>query len=131
CQITRKVYSNTKSSELVLLVNGEIPAGLPTKKGVENGVDIKAGDAYILEGVLDLHTSDITNYYLISGKYYQPFLKVNTDKKLEVIHRFSKAEVVDKAIKRLETDQEVHNDSVTEYQDRITYIDGYIQALHN
>lgn len=131
CHIARKIYSNTKSSELILLVNGEVPSGIPTKKGVENGVDVKAGDTYILESILDLNSTDLTNYYLISGKYYQPFLKVNTDKKLEVIHRFSKAEVVDKAIGRLETDQEVHGDSVSEYQDRITSVDGYIQALND
>lgn len=131
CSIQRKVYSNTKSGELVILVNDEVPTSIPRKKGVENGVDVKAGDAYILESILDLNSLDLLNYYLISGKYYQPFLKVNTDKKLEVIHRFSKAEIVDKAIKKLEVEQETINDSIEEYERNINTVTGYIQALED
>ncbi len=131
CNISRKIYSNTKSGELVILFNGLVPKTLPTKKGVENGCDVKEGDKYILETILDLKADDLLNYYLISGKYYQPFLRINTDKKLEVINRFSKASVVDKAIAKLELEQEVGDDSIREYQDRITSIDGYIQALQD
>ncbi len=131
CSIRRKVYNNTKSGELVVLVNDKVPDVLPSKKGVENGVDVRAGDAYILESILDLNSVDLTNYYLISGKYYQPFLKVNTEKKLEVIHRFSKAEVIEKAIKSLGNDQESLNESIDEYQGLINIASGYIQALED
>jgi len=131
CVISRTFYSNTKSAELTILVNGEVPKTIPTKKGVKNGVDTRAGDAYILKEILDIKAEDLLNYYLISGKYYQPFLRVNTDRKLEVISRFSKSEVVDKAIAKLEVEQETNRDSIVEYESLINQCDGYIAALQD
>lgn len=129
CYIERKVYSNTKSQELIILVNGEVPGSIPTKKGVQGGVDIKLGNAYILTDILDIKENDLLNYFLISKQHYTPFLLANTDKKLEVIARFSRADVVDKAISRLKIDQEVLSDSVDEYGLQISKAAGYIEAL--
>ncbi len=130
CDISRKIFSNTKSSELVILVNGEVPP-IPTKKGVKNGVDIRAGDEYILNSILDIRPDDLLNYFLISGKYYQPFLKVNTDKKLEVIARFTNTTLVDKGIKSLEIDLEENKDGIEENKNSIAQAEGYISALRD
>lgn len=129
CFIERKVYSNTKGQELVLLVNEKLPNTLPTKKGAEGAVDVKAGNTYILKEILDITEQDLLSYHLISKTYYQPFLNVNTDRKLEVISRFSRANVIDKVIKNLELDLEVGNDSVEEYKLQIAKIQGHIEAL--
>lgn len=129
CFIERKVYSNTKGQELVLLVNEKLPSTLPTKKGAEGAVDVKAGNTYILKEILDITEQDLLSYHLISKTYYQPFLNVNTDRKLEVISRFSRADVIDKVIKNLELDLEVGNDSVEEYKLQIAKIQGHIEAL--
>lgn len=131
CNIERTVYSNTKGQELVILVNGEVPTTLPTKKGVKNAVDVKLGNKYILESLLDLTESDLLSYFLISKSHYQPFLSINTDAKLDVISRFSKAEVVDKVISGLKIELEVSEDGVVEYNQQIATIEGYIKALED
>lgn len=131
CEISRKIYGNTKSSELSLLVNGEVPKTIPTKRGVENGVDTRAGDEYILKSILDISADDLLNYFLISGKYYQPFLKVNTDKKLEVISRFTNTTKVDKVISKLKTELKEDQKSLLQYQTEISKLEGFILALQS
>jgi len=131
CDISRKIYSNKTSSELSILVNGIVPKTLPTKRGVENGVDVKAGDAYILKEILDIKADDLLNYYLISGKYYQPFLKVNTDRKLEVIGRFTNTTIVDKVIENLELDINKVKDDIQICIKNISETEGFILALES
>lgn len=131
CYIERTIYTGSKSQELVLLVNGQTPITLPTKKGVQGGVDVRLGNAYILSDILNINQDDLLNYYLISRSHYTPFLSANTDRKLEVIARFSKADVVDKAIKTLEIEKETIIDGIDEYNLEISNINGYIQALND
>lgn len=131
CYIERTIYTGSKSQELVLLVNGQTPITLPTKKGVQGGVDVRLGNAYILSDILNIDESDLLNYYLISRSHYTPFLSANTDRKLEVIARFSKADVVDRAIKTLEIQKETIVDGIDEYNLEISNINGYIQALND
>lgn len=129
CEIQRKVYSNTKSAELVILVNGKAPTIIPSKKGVENGVDTKAGNAYILNDILDIREQDLLNYFLISKISYQPFLSVNTDKKLEVIGRFSNTDKVEQVIVNLEKEYKTIQSCVNEIEINISKASGYIEAL--
>lgn len=131
CEINRKIYSDKTSSELVILVNGVVPKTIPTKRGVENGVDVKAGDAYILKEILDIKADDLLNYYLISGKYYQPFLKVNTDRKLEVIGRFTNTTIVDKVISSLESDIKILKDAIVSCDKDTIEAEGFIKALQS
>ena len=131
CVIERKVFNNTRSQHLALLINDQVPSSLPTKRGVENGVDIKAGNAYILEQVLCIPESDLLSYYLISKDKYQPFLNINTASKLDVIGRFSKAQVVDKAIDNLHTSVDVRQKSIDDIDRQIATQQGYLEALHN
>lgn len=128
CEINRKIYSGTKSTELIILVNGESPS-IPTKKGIKDGVDIREGDRYILNNILDIKSDDLLNYFLISSKYYQPFLKVNTDKKLEVIGRFTNTVVVDRVLDKLKEDESNVDEEIDSNISEITKIGGYIQAL--
>lgn len=131
CEINRKIYSDKTSSELVILVNGIVPKTIPSKRGVENGVDVKSGDAYILKEILDIKADDLLNYYLISRKYYQPFLKVNTDRKLEVIGRFTNTTIVDKIISNLESEVKQLGNDIKECENNAIETQGFIKALES
>lgn len=131
CSIERKVYSKSKSAELKLLVNGAVPKTIPTKQGVENGVDIREGNKYILTNILDITEEDLLNYFLISKINYKPFLEVNTDRKLEVMGRFTNTKAVDKTIGKLEVEVEETHDNINEYNDLIQQAHGYIKALED
>lgn len=129
CLIERKIYSSSKGQELAILVNEAVPKTLPSKNGVVNGVDVRAGNTYILEEILDISEEDLLNYFLISKKKYKPFLEVNTDIKLEVIGRFSRADMVDRVITKLE-----ENISDVEFETEgerksLAHYEGYVEAL--
>lgn len=129
CNITRRIYSNTRGQELTILVNNVVPETLPSKKGVENGVDVKSGNKYILDSILDIKENDLLSYFLISKTHYQPFLSINTDSKLDVISRFTKSEIVDKIIGKLQVDFKAQEDSVLEYQMKISGVEGQVVAI--
>ncbi len=129
CFVERKIYNSTKSAELSILIDEKVPTTIPTKKGVVNGVDTKEGNKYILNDILDIKEDDLLNYFLISKSHYAPFLSVNTDRKLEVISRFSKAQVVDKVISKLENDIKEVQKLKDQQLNTIATIEGYITAL--
>lgn len=129
CSIHRKIYSNTRSQELTLLLNGEVPSGLPSKKGVEHGVDLKAGNQYILQEVLDLTEDDLLSHYLISATHYRPFLHLSTPDKLAVIGRFAKTQPVNRVLTQLEIDKVACEHDLWEDQQKIAEGEGYLQAL--
>jgi len=126
--IRRKVYSNTKSAELFILIDSKVPSTLPSKRGVEGAVDVRAGNQYILQEILDITSEDLFNYYFIS-KSYSPFLASNTDKKLEVISRFTNTKAVDKVIFKLGQDHQDLSNAISEYEDKITSCSGFIEGL--
>jgi hypothetical protein len=130
CYIVRRIYSGGKGQELSIFVNDVVPKSLPSKKGVENGVDVREGNAYILKEILDITEDDLLNYYFISRKNYKPFLEVNTDRKLEVISRFSRADVVDKVIVKLEENVKEVDADLTHAKNSILKLEGNIEALH-
>lgn len=127
--IERKIYSGTKGQELTILVNDEVPSTLPTKRGVADAIDVKAGNTYILNELLDITEQDLLSYYLISKQHYQPFLYINTDRKLEVIGRFSNANVVDQAIENLHTNDHLIEDHIHDYNTHIAKVQGAIEVL--
>lgn len=129
CYITRTIYSGSKGQELSLLVNEAVPEILPTKKGVVNGVDVKEGNSYILKEILNIAEDDLLNYYFISDKNYTPFLEVNTDRKLEVIGRFSRADVVDRVISKLTENVKDTENDIERTKEKIARADGHIEAL--
>lgn len=130
CDITRRIYSGSKGQELSLLVNSAVPTTLPTKKGVENGVDVREGNAYILKEILDITEDDLLNYYFISKKNYAPFLEINTDRKLEVIGRFSRADVVETVISRLTDNVKEIDRDIANKNHEISRAEGHIEALN-
>jgi DNA repair exonuclease SbcCD ATPase subunit len=127
-EVRRTIYSNTKSAELVILVNGEVPPTLPTKSGVENGVDIKAGNEYILKEILDISKEDLFNYFIICSGKYKPFLKASVDEKTEVISRFSNTTVIDSIIEKLELDLKSATTRQQNLENKIASCKGYIEA---
>lgn len=103
-KIKRKFYNNTRGSELVLTVNEKPPAQVPSKKGVENGVDVKAGTKHILDEILGISEDDLLSYYLISREKYSPFMRIGNSGKIQVISRFSQSDRVDQAINEVKNE---------------------------
>lgn len=102
CEITRKVYNNTKAQELEILVDGVTPKTIPTKANVEGAVDVKEGNRYILDEILCLAKEDLLSYYLIASGYYTPYMKMSANKRTEVISKISRVDLIDKAIYQVE-----------------------------
>jgi len=94
-------------------------------------VDVKAGNAYILNELLDITEQDLLSYYLISKEHYQPFLYINTDRKLEVISRFSNTQAVDKAINHLFEKGQSLLLECGDCKNEIAKIQGAIEALEH
>jgi len=128
CLIERRIFSK-KASELIILIDNEVPSSIPTKQGVKNGVDIKEGNKFILDHILDIKEEDLLNYFFISKTNYSPFLEVNTERKLEVISRFTNTAIVDKIIASLEADVKSNTSAVNSLSNKIFTADGYIEAL--
>lgn len=116
-KITRKFYNNTRGSELKLLVNDQVPLDIPSKKGVENGVDVKAGTKYILNEILDISEDDLLSYYLISREKYSPFMRIGNSGKIGVISRFSQSDKIDQAIEEVKEEVNAKNLSFRELED--------------
>lgn len=127
--ITRKVYSNTRSAELSILIDGRIPKGVLTKAGIENGVDTKEGNKYILDTILGISKEDLLSYFLISGDEYQSFFSVNNTKKMEIISRFSKAQKVDKVIERLSKELKSFESDLQNYTSILSNLEGQLTSL--
>lgn len=121
--IKRKFYNNSRSSELVILVNGEVPKSIPSKKGVEFGVDIEAGTQYILNEILGISKEDLLTYYLISREKYSPFMRIGNSKKIQTISRFSQADQVDRVIDQIKKEIEVKRVEFRKLED--------LQIAHN
>lgn len=126
--IERKFYNNTKSSELIILVNGEMPAGVPTKQGT-GGVDIKSGSDYILEKILEISKEDLLNYYFTSEKYYTPFLKAGNAEKLKVITRFSNTTKIEKALAKIKGEVSEKNTKIIQLNQSLAASDGKIETF--
>ena len=124
--IERKVYNNTRPSELIILLNGDVPKGVPTKG---SAIDILPGNKYLLD-LIGISKDDLLSYYLISGAYYTPYMKAPAKQKTEVINRFSKADKIDKAIeiatlaaeKQVETYQ-MHHDKLENIKASLTTLE--------
>lgn len=127
--ISRKVYNNTRSAELSITVDGKLPQGVVTKQGVENGIDVKDGNKYILENILGISKADLLNYFLISGEQYQSFFSVNNTKKMEIISRFSKAGKIDQVIENLSSNLKQTNSSLSSLQLKLSNLQGKKESL--
>lgn len=126
--ITRTVYNNTRSQELVLKFDDKPVEGVPSKSGVHYGVDVKGGNAWILQ-ILGISKEDLLNYFLISRLSYKGFLSSNNTDKIAVISRFSNASLVDKAIISLEVSRNEVDDVMRQDEIDISNLEGQIQGL--
>jgi len=127
--IQRVVYSNTKSQELSIMINNEPVKDIPTKAGVLNGVDLRAGNQWILSSLLGISKEDLLNYFLISDNYYKGFLSSTNQDKINVISRFSNATLIDKAIEKIEKQKKIDEKEMLDWQRDIDSMNGQIQGL--
>ena len=61
--ISRTVFSNTKSSELMIKMNGKIPKALVVNS--DKKVDVRDGEKFIIS-TLGISKDDLRNYFIIS-----------------------------------------------------------------
>jgi len=91
-KIRRTIFSNTKSAELMITVDGEIPKQLSVNS--EEKVDVREGNDWIIY-TIGVSKEDLLNYFLISKEKYTAFLNMSDGPKKEVIGRFSKSNLLD------------------------------------
>ncbi len=89
--ITRKIYTNSKSSELTI-------------EGEANITSVNEGNQYILDK-LGLTRDDILNYFLLSKERYTSFFNSSDTAKKELITRFSKANLIDTVLEEIESEK--------------------------
>lgn len=90
--IRRTMFSNTKSAELMITVDGEIPKQLNVNG--DQKVDVRQGNEWITQ-TIGVSTEDLLNYFLISKEKHTSFLNMSDTGKKDVIGRFSQSNLVD------------------------------------
>lgn len=85
--ITRRVFSNTKSSQVTIELDGQEITDL---------VSVRDKDDWILK-LIDIRKNDLLNYFLISKEKYTSFFNMSDNAKKEVIGRFSQSNLIDPA----------------------------------
>jgi len=90
--ITRKLYSNTKPSEIDITLNGA-PLQDISRNGEEK-YDVRQANAWILKR-LEISKEDLLNYFLVSKKKFKSFFSQGDTAKKAVIGRFSQSNLVD------------------------------------
>ena len=118
-EIKRTIYSNTKSGQLEILVNGEAP-----KIDLTNVDD---GNKFIINEI-GIAREDLLNYFIISKERYEPFLKISDTKKKAIIARFSQSNLIDPAFDQLDEEKDELNSSVDSFDRQISTIDGKIEV---
>jgi DNA repair exonuclease SbcCD ATPase subunit len=82
--IKRIIHNNTKSSELVLIID----------KIEKKLTSVDEGKVEILKQ-LGISEKDLINFYLLNKEKYKPFHKMSDSEKREMIDRFSQSNMVD------------------------------------
>ena len=113
--ITRRIYANTKSGELVI-------------EGEDNITSVNEGNQFILD-TLGLTRDDVLNYFLLSKERYTSFFNSSDTSKKELINRFSKADRIQTSIESCESDIGQYQEEVNSYQSKIDANDTLIDAL--
>jgi exonuclease SbcC len=91
-EISRTIFNNTKSAELLVTIDGEIPKQLLVKES--DKVDVRSGNDFILNH-LEVTREDLLNYFLISKEKHSSFLGMSDTAKKCVIGRFSQSDLLD------------------------------------
>jgi len=119
--IQRKIYSNTKSSELILLINGE---------PIETMTSVNHGNKMILER-LGISKEDLLNYFIISKDNYTSFFNMTDGFKKKTISRFANSDLIDPAFDLVKADISEVESKITEIDLKISSSNGSIEAMNN
>jgi DNA repair exonuclease SbcCD ATPase subunit len=121
-EITRTIFSNSKSGKLSILLNGEEPNIDLT--------NVDDGNKYILSQI-GIAREDLLNYFLISKEKYEPFLGISDTKKKAIIARFSQATLIDPAFTELDQEIDVINEELEAYDRQQDVINGKIEVYES
>ena len=104
-EISRSIFSNTKSATLDILGENDITS-------------VNEGNQFILNS-LGLSRDDILNYFLLSKERYVSFFSSSDTAKKELINRFSKADQLNPVIESCDEDVKHYSDEVSHYTNKI------------
>lgn len=127
CEISRTIFANKKSSVLSIKINGETPNQLPTSSS-SDGVDLDAGDKFILESILQISKSDLFNYYLLSKDTFKSFLTSTDTEKKSVINRFSNVETIEPVFAKIKAEIESHKKEITLKEKEVYGLESKIES---
>ncbi len=118
-EITRTIFSNTKSGTLQILVNEEEPDIDLT--------NVDDGNKFILNE-LGVTREDLLNYFLISKERYESFLSISDTKKKVVISRFSQASLIDPGFEKLDEEIDSLNTDIQSTKHKQEVLKGKIEV---
>lgn len=124
--VERNIYSGAKSSKLkVVIKDPKVPEELWEQKKITS---INEGNKFILEE-LGLSREDILNYFMISKEKYVSFFSSSDNDKKELIGRFSKANLVDELIPKVEADKAKKTAEVVKIEKEILSLEAKVEVL--
>lgn len=112
--ITRKIYSNSKSGELII-------------EGENNITSVNEGNQFILDS-LGMSREDLLNYFLLSKERYVSFFSSSDTAKKELINRFSKADTIQVAVDSCGEDISTYESEVSSYERKIESLKATLEA---
>lgn len=127
CEISRTIFANKKSSVLSIKINGETPNQLPTSSS-SDGVDLDAGDKFILESILQISKSDLFNYYLLSKDTFKSFLTSTDTEKKSVINRFSNVETIEPVFAKIKAEIESYKKEIILKEKEVYGLESKIES---
>jgi exonuclease SbcC len=119
--IKRKIFSNTKPSELELFLNDE---------KIETMTSVLHGNKMILER-LGISKEDLLNYFIISKDNYTSFFNMTDGFKKKTISRFANSDLIDPAFDLVKSDISEVDVKINEVDMKISSSNGSIDAMNN
>jgi DNA repair protein SbcC/Rad50 len=113
--ITRKIYSNTKSGEL-------------TVEGENNITSVNEGNSLILTK-LGISRDELLNYFLLSKEKYTSFFIASDTAKKDLINRFSKADQINPAVESCEYDVKDFTGQITALENKLNSKKDVLSSL--
>ena len=121
-EITRSIFSNSKSGKLSILIDGEEPSVDLT--------NVDDGNKFILNEI-GIAREDLLNYFLISKEKYEPFLGISDTKKKAIISRFSQATLIDPVFEEIDFEIDGLNDKLEELERHRGILNGKIEVYES
>ena len=88
--IRKKIYTKSKSTDLTISLNGEMPTGIKSKTNVKDACETLDGERWLAEA-LGVTKEEMYDFYFVGSSRYIPFLQMSDTKRIGVINKISQA----------------------------------------